>query len=342
MMQKVRNQALPCGHSPLPACRHTISGSLDSPHRGSFHLSLAVLVHYRSTGSIQAYEMVLADSGRITRVPPYLGTPLSQSSVSTTGLSPSMARLSRRLVYRVLVLNAVPLPRQSFLWRFGLFRFRSPLLAESLLLSFPRGTEMFHFPRFAPARLFIQRLVRRHYPPWVSPFGYLRIKAWLAAPRDFSQLPTSFFASCCLGIHRVPLVAWSFLFFPRVSPKSNSQRPGSNAMTIPFGHLARHYSTYCSCLLAHMLFSKIGLGCGADRDRTDDIQLAKLALSQLSYGPLNSGRNVTLVGLDRFELSTPRLSSVCSNQLSYRPDPDHERHQVFKEPGQLTRSLKTR
>ena len=25
--------------------------------------------------------------------------------------------------------------------------------------------------------------------------------------------------------------------------------------------------------------------CGADRDRTDDIQLAKLALSQLSYSP---------------------------------------------------------
>ena len=26
------------------------------------------------------------------------------------------------------------------------------------------------------------------------------------------------------------------------------------------------------------------------------------------------------VGLERFELSTPRLSSVCSNQLSYRPE----------------------
>lgn len=26
-----------------------------------------------------------------------------------------------------------------------------------------------------------------------------------------------------------------------------------------------------------------------------------------------------MVGLDRLELSTPRLSSVCSNQLSYRP-----------------------
>ncbi len=31
--------------------------------------------------------------------------------------------------------------------RFGLVRLRSPLLAESLLISSPRGTEMFHFPR---------------------------------------------------------------------------------------------------------------------------------------------------------------------------------------------------
>src|SRR5262249_39148619 len=30
--------------------------------------------------------------------------------------------------------------------RFGLFRVRSPLLAESLLFSLPAGTEMVHFP----------------------------------------------------------------------------------------------------------------------------------------------------------------------------------------------------
>ena len=153
--------------------------------------------------------MVLADSGRIARVPPYLGTPLGQDPVSATGLSPSMARLSRRLAYKVLVLNAVPQPRRSFLRRFGLFRFRSPLLAESNFLYFPRGTKMFHFPRFARTRLWIQRAVRRHYPPWVSPFGHLRIKAWLAAPRSLSQLPASFIASCRLGIHRVPFLAWS-------------------------------------------------------------------------------------------------------------------------------------
>jgi hypothetical protein len=281
MMQKVRNQPFPCGHRPFPACRHTISGSLDSPHRGSFHLSLAVLVHYRSTGSIQAYEMVLADSGRIARVPPYLGTPLSQFSVSATGLSPSMARLSRRLAYKELILNAVPLPRTNFFGRFGLLRFRSPLLAESRLFSFPRGTEMFHFPRFARSRLCIQRDVRRHYPPWVSPFGHRRIKAWLAAPRRFSQLPTSFFASCHLGIHRVPFVAWSSLFS---SSTSSPQRPRSSASLHPPSKagapafLSTAYLRICNCQRTR------NLG-GADRDRTDDIQLAKLALSQLSYGP---------------------------------------------------------
>src|SRR5919197_6283431 len=46
---------------------------------------------------------------------------------------------------------------------FGLFRFRSPLLSESRLLSFPPGTEMVHFPGFARARLWIQRTVRRFY-----------------------------------------------------------------------------------------------------------------------------------------------------------------------------------
>ncbi len=40
-------------------------------------------------------------------------------------------------------------------------------------------------------------------------------------------------------------------------------------------------------------------------------------LSQLSYTPIRFGTNV--VGLDRFELSTSRLSGVRSNQLSYRP-----------------------
>ncbi len=40
--------------------------------------------------------------------------------------------------------------------RFGLFPVRSPLLRESLLISFPLVTEMFHFTRSAPIGLCIQ------------------------------------------------------------------------------------------------------------------------------------------------------------------------------------------
>ena len=43
--------------------------------------------------------------------------------------------------------------------------------------------------------------------------------------------------------------------------------------------------------------------------------LAKHALSQLSYSPALK----KMVGLERFELSTSRLSSARSNQLSYKP-----------------------
>jgi hypothetical protein len=92
--------------------------------------------------------------------------------------------------------------------RFSLFRFRSPLLTESRLFSLPAGTEMFHFPAFPPHALCVQAWVTGHVSCRVSPFGNPRIKARLAAPRGFSQPPTSFFGSWCQGIHRVPLLTW--------------------------------------------------------------------------------------------------------------------------------------
>jgi hypothetical protein len=66
---------------------------------------------------------------------------------------------------------------------------------------------------------------------------------------------------------------------------------------------------------------------GARRDRTDDLMLAKHALYQLSYGPLRvryelvsvPGKRLGMVGPDRLELSTLRLSGVRSNHLSYGP-----------------------
>src|SRR5690606_11489820 len=59
---------------PPTACRHTVSGSLSLAVRRAFHLSLTVLLHYRSRTSIQPWRVVPPDSDRIPRVPPYSGT----------------------------------------------------------------------------------------------------------------------------------------------------------------------------------------------------------------------------------------------------------------------------
>ena len=89
----------------------------------------------------------------------------------------------------------------------GYVRFRSPLLTESMSVSFPPGTKMFQFPGFAPYGLYIQPQVTGSNPSRVSAFRNLRIKASLPTPRSFSQATTSFFASRCQDIHHTPLVA---------------------------------------------------------------------------------------------------------------------------------------
>src|SRR5262245_12239127 len=58
----------------LTDCRQPHSGTISLPSLGTFHLSLPVLVRYRSPGSIQAYQVVLADSRQITGVRRYSGT----------------------------------------------------------------------------------------------------------------------------------------------------------------------------------------------------------------------------------------------------------------------------
>ena len=73
-----------------------------------------------------------------------------------TGLSPSAAGLSRPLRSNLVPIMPSRNPAGQAR-RFGLLRVRSPLLAESLLISSPRGTEMFHFPRYRLRPLFDSR-----------------------------------------------------------------------------------------------------------------------------------------------------------------------------------------
>jgi hypothetical protein len=67
--------------------------------------------------------------------------------------------------------------------RFRLVRFRSPLLTESLLISFPPGTKMFQFPGYCP-------LAGDHGShDRVPPFGNRRINACLQLPVAYRSKP---------------------------------------------------------------------------------------------------------------------------------------------------------
>ena len=91
--------------------------------------------------------------------------------------------------------------------RFGLVRVRSPLLAESRLISVPGGTEMFHFSPFATRGLCIQPRAMSTLLDMGFPIRRSTDRRLLAAPRGFSQLTTSFIASWRQGIRRMPLLA---------------------------------------------------------------------------------------------------------------------------------------
>ena len=83
-------------------------------------------------------------------------------------------------------------------------------------MSVPPGTEMFQFPGFASnAYGFSAR-----YPIGVGcPIRTSTDQRLLAAPRGFSQRATSFIASWCQGIHRMPFLRSRFV------PRAATQGP---------------------------------------------------------------------------------------------------------------------
>ena len=165
---------------------HTVSGSFHSLYQGSFRLSLTVLVHYRSTTSIQPWRMVPPCSDRISRVPPYS---IFRLLPSYTGLSPSTA----------------PLPN-GFYWKSMAYWADARSLAATCAISVDFFSSGYLDVSVRPVRfrnLWIQsRMTRRSGCPirrsWV-----IRL---LSAHPGFSQIATSFIACCRQGIHRVHLI----------------------------------------------------------------------------------------------------------------------------------------
>ena len=100
----------------------------------------------------------------------------------------------------------------------GWIRVRSPLLAESRLISVPPGTEMFHFPGCRLRSLCIElRITPKRR--WIAPFGNPWIRGHLRLPMDYRGLsrPSS------------PAVAKaSIMRLNSLPAKSKSESPGSH------------------------------------------------------------------------------------------------------------------
>ena len=124
--------------------------------------------------------------------------------ISHTGLSPSMDDLSRSFCYPFTSLYrdpTTPKPRKVSVWALPL----SLAATDGISIDFSSSGYLdVSVPR---VRLSCKQEMMGYYAHRVAPFGNLRIKACLTAPRSLSQLTTSFIASQRLGIHRLPFLA---------------------------------------------------------------------------------------------------------------------------------------
>ena len=85
ILQKARRHT--CAGAPT-ACRQAVSGTVSLPSRGAFHLSLAVLVRYRSQESIQGWRVDPPDSHRVSRARRYSGADCRGDPIRVRGSNP--------------------------------------------------------------------------------------------------------------------------------------------------------------------------------------------------------------------------------------------------------------
>ena len=141
IMQKARHHRT---YSPaLTACRHTVSGSISLPSRGSFHLSLTVLLRYQSPNvfSLTRWSSQIHPGFHVSRTTRDPATPINLFRLQD--FHPLWSNFPERFVYKFTVGWRCP-TTPAKRW-FRLIPVRSPLLRESLLLSFPVATKMFQF-----------------------------------------------------------------------------------------------------------------------------------------------------------------------------------------------------
>jgi hypothetical protein len=182
---------------PPPTCKQTVSGSLSLPSPGFF----SPFPH--GTGSLSVAGEYLALEGGPPRFlrgctcPVVLGYAHQRvqydfvyGAITRFGGTFQSLRLSSDFVTLRGSPMSAPQPQIRLLGSgLGCGPFARRYLGYRGCFLFPRGTEMFQFPRFACPDLCIQSGTTGHYPSQVPPFGHPRIDACLRLPEAYRSLP---------------------------------------------------------------------------------------------------------------------------------------------------------
>ena len=154
--------------------------------------------------------MVLAFSDRIPRVPPYSGYSLPLNSFTYGDFTLFVCAFQHSSVTILRGLRS-PSPRTYCYARFGLFRFRSPLLSESFVyFLFLWVIRCFS----SPGSPYYAMYLRSNTITLLMVSSLIRIstdRGLFASPRSFSQLVTSFFGAMYQGILLYALCSLIFI-----------------------------------------------------------------------------------------------------------------------------------
>ena len=147
-----------------------------SAQRGSFHLSLTVLVHYRSSRVFSLGRWTARFPTGLA-CPVVLRKPNRASQLSHTGLSPSAVHLSSSVLLTGQFLTRFVGSYNPVRTSLTVWAAPRSLATTSGMVSFPRLTKMFQFSRFPCPGLCVQPGTPGDEPREVSPFGHLRLSA---------------------------------------------------------------------------------------------------------------------------------------------------------------------
>jgi hypothetical protein len=180
-----------------------VSGTISLPLWGTFHLSLTVLVRYRSplVSSLAGWSPRIQSGFHVsgsTQVP-------TRESLEfrLRGSNPLRSDVPVRSTTRAICNSPVALrsahvgpttpptqrPQASTWVGLGCSPFARHYSGNRDFLSFPPGTQMCHFPGFPPRTLCVQVRVTRHYPCRVPPFGDPCFIARLRLHTAYRSLP---------------------------------------------------------------------------------------------------------------------------------------------------------